>query len=72
VTDAPSEACPRCGSAERIPIAYGMLSADTFEAARRGELALGDCVVETDRNGRVIHSAWRRQCGHDYGRIGLQ
>jgi hypothetical protein len=38
--------CPRCGSvAPLLPIAYGYPSLEMFEAARRGEIALGGCVV---------------------------
>jgi hypothetical protein len=36
--------CPRCGSAG-IPIVYGLPSHELFEAADRGEVALGGCEV---------------------------
>ncbi|UCH79180.1 MAG: hypothetical protein JSU81_04330 [Candidatus Coatesbacteria bacterium] len=35
-------ACPKCGSDENvIPIVYGYPSEELFEAAERGEVALG-------------------------------
>lgn len=37
--------CPRCGATEVVPIVYGYPSRTTFEAAARGEVALGGCVV---------------------------
>ena len=41
-----SAACPRCGAfAPMLPIVFGLPMAETFEAAERGEIALGGCVV---------------------------
>jgi hypothetical protein len=37
--------CPRCG-ARAIPILRGLPSLEAFEAAGRGEVALGGCVVD--------------------------
>jgi hypothetical protein len=40
--------CPACGGAG-IPILYGLpVAADLFEAADRGEVALGGCVINLD------------------------
>lgn len=39
--------CPRCG-ARAIPILRGLPSLEAFEAADRGEIALGGCVVTDD------------------------
>lgn len=39
--------CPRCGSAAR-EIVYGLPSLELFEAADRGEVALGGCGVVED------------------------
>lgn len=36
--------CPRCGALP-TPIAYGYPSVEMFEAAERGEVLLGGCVV---------------------------
>lgn len=37
--------CPRCSSAS-IPIVYGLPGFEVFEAADRGEVRLGGCVVD--------------------------
>jgi hypothetical protein len=37
--------CPRCGSAEAIPIVYGYPTPEAFEASERGEFRLGGCVI---------------------------
>ena len=38
--------CPRCGvDAPMIPIVFGYPIPETFEAADRGEVILGGCVV---------------------------
>ena len=41
----PPQACPTCGSTEAIPIAYGYPSTEMAEAAERGEISLGGCVI---------------------------
>ena len=38
------EVCRRCGS-PLTPVAYGYPTLETFEAAERGEVLLGGCVV---------------------------
>lgn len=40
--------CPRCGGGT-IPIVYGFPALETFEAAERGEVRLGGCVVLGDQ-----------------------
>jgi transposase-like protein len=41
--------CPRCHSSEQVvPIIYGYPSEELFEAADRGEVKLGGCVVTGD------------------------
>jgi hypothetical protein len=37
--------CPACGSTDAIRIAYGYPSAEMFEAAERGDIRLGGCVI---------------------------
>lgn len=37
--------CPACRASMLRPILYGYPSAEGFEAADRGEVALGGCVV---------------------------
>lgn len=39
--------CPRCG-ALGLPIVYGLPGPDLFEAAERGEVALGGCELSFD------------------------
>ena len=50
---APKHACPGCSGAS-IPIFYGLPAYELFEAAERGEVALGGCEI-TDEPAR-------RQC----------
>jgi hypothetical protein len=42
---APSS-CPQCGGRRLIPIAYGLPGPELFEAAERGEVILGGCLVD--------------------------
>ncbi len=38
--------CPRCGAAiQPVPVLYGYPTHEAFEAAERGEIRLGGCVV---------------------------
>ena len=38
--------CPRCGAfAPMLPIKFGLPSHELFEAAERGEVVLGGCLV---------------------------
>lgn len=37
--------CPRCGSTDAIRILYGYPAFEMFEAAERGEIRLGGCMV---------------------------
>lgn len=40
--------CAHCGSDRLVPIIYGMPAPDAFEAAERGEIALGGCILDED------------------------
>jgi len=40
-----SEACPRCGSAEVIPIVYGLPGPGLVRDCEAGEVELGGCCV---------------------------
>ncbi len=40
--------CPECGSEDVIPIAYGKPGAELAEAAERGEVFLGGCMISED------------------------
>ena len=43
-----AERCPQCGCS-LTPIAYGYPGVEMFEAAERGEILLGGCVVVDGR-----------------------
>jgi hypothetical protein len=38
-------AFPACGAQTAVPIVYGLPGPDIFEAAERGEVAIGGCVI---------------------------
>lgn len=40
--------CPTCGAAAVVRILYGLPSHEAFEAAERGEVMLGGCMVSPD------------------------
>ena len=53
--------CPKCGNDSGIPIAYGLPGIELMDAAQRGEVALGGCIVMPD------NPDWRctdAACGH--------
>lgn len=53
--------CPACRAAEVIPIAYGFPGPPLMEAADRGQVALGGCVVHDDM------PEWRcAECGDEF------
>jgi hypothetical protein len=37
--------CPSCAATDLVPIVYGYPDSELFEAADRGEVAIGGCVV---------------------------
>ena len=45
ITRTPLRPCPQCGSTDAIRIAYGYPSFEMSEAANRGEIRLGGCVI---------------------------
>ena len=52
--------CPICGG-QGVRIAYGLPNAELFEAAERGEVALGGCVIDKNDRNRRCH-----ECGHEW------
>lgn len=53
--------CPECGGKEVLPILYGMPPAEIGEAAERGQVVLGGCVITGD------DPNWRcAVCGHQW------
>jgi hypothetical protein len=62
--------CPKCGSTDSIPFAYGYPERQLFEAAQRGEVAVGGRALQHDKDGRVISPAWKcKACGTPHGRF---
>ena len=56
--------CPRCGESTR-PIVYGLPGPDLIDASRRGEVAIGGCIVHEDA------PTWScPTCGESGGRLG--
>ena len=54
--------CPQCGSAEVIPIVYGFPGHRMLEKAKRGQIALGGCVISGD------DPQWQcSSCRHSWG-----
>ena len=41
----PLPPCPRCGASAALRILYGYPTPEAFEAAERGELAIGGCMI---------------------------
>lgn len=55
-------ACPQCGrNDEVVPILYGMPASETLEAAERGELQIGGCVIDDDQPTRFC-----KRCQHAF------
>ena len=48
MTDAAPSTCPTCGSDRVVPVVYGMPGFELGEAADRGELVLGGCLISED------------------------
>lgn len=40
--------CPECGSSDTIPIQYGFPSPEMMNAADKGKIRLGGCVIKND------------------------
>ncbi len=57
-------ACPNCGARQAIPILYGLPSPAMQEAADRGEIVLGGCVIAPE------FPIWLCPvCEHRWGRL---
>lgn len=52
-------ACPRCGVAAVVPVAYGMPAGGMIEAARRHEIILGGCCLPGDASHGCTACGWR-------------
>jgi hypothetical protein len=56
--------CPKCGSTNTVPIAYGFPTPEAIEAARAGKIELGGCIIEDDMPTRAC-----KACGHTWGAL---
>lgn len=56
--------CASCGSSDTIAIAYGFPEPEMFEAAERGEIDLGGCMIFDDN---PTHRC--RACNTTFGRF---
>jgi hypothetical protein len=52
--------CPDCHSDDVVPILYGYPSTQAYEAAARGELLLGGCILEPTNPRWSCRSCGRR------------
>ena len=55
------QSCPRCAHQDWRSIVYGLPSFDLFQAADRGEVVLGGCMVEDEQP-----SARCGNCGQEW------
>ena len=53
--------CPECGSGDVVPIEYGLPGPEMMQAAGRGEVHLGGCVVAPDSPDLRCGA-----CGHEW------
>jgi hypothetical protein len=58
ISEVQDDACPKGGQHDPIRIAYGFPSGDMFEAADRGEIVLGGCLIS-----RSSPTTSCRKCG---------
>ena len=56
--------CPQCSSDEVLPILYGMPTDEAVERSRRGEVALGGCMVFPDAPEYTC-----KNCGHEWREV---
>lgn len=59
----PELRCPRCASADPLPIVYGSPRPEHIRAALRGEIALGGEVHAAPRHAYECRS---EHCGHTF------
>jgi hypothetical protein len=53
--------CPRCGSADVLPIRYGYPGPEMVEDWHAGRIALGGCMIHPDYPDHAC-----RGCGHEW------
>ena len=52
-----SRVCPVCGG-KLVPIVYGDPMVEIWEMSKRGEVVLGGCCIEVDKNGNSLMPEW--------------
>ncbi len=52
--------CPECGSTDIVRIMYGLPTIETEQAAQRGEVALGGCVINAAQPERLCRTCGQR------------
>ena len=57
--------CPRCGAVS-VPIVYGLPSYELFDAADRGEVALGGCCVIIGGDPQPTRACRGVDCGLEF------
>ncbi|MFT8348850.1 hypothetical protein [Clostridium saccharoperbutylacetonicum] len=58
----PKKKCPACGATDTIKILYDEPTYESCEAAERGEIALGGCLIS-----EVSPKRYCKACGEDFG-----
>jgi hypothetical protein len=61
------ESCPNCDTANALEIVYGFASAEMFDSAFSGLIALGGCTYTADSPAFRCRS---NECGTEWGRWG--
>lgn len=59
--------CDACGGTSVVPVIYGLPTEEAFESARRGEIALGGCIVDFDNPTLACTSCgWNNRYNFDH------
>ena len=53
--------CPKCGCVDYLPILYGFISTENYKKARKKELVIGGCCMESDPPNKQC-----KNCGENY------
>jgi hypothetical protein len=51
------QTCPICGG-NVVPIVYGDPMEEIWEMSKRGEVVLGGCCIEVDKEGNSLMPEW--------------
>jgi len=61
------EICPRCDTENPLEIVYGFASAEMFDSALAGHIALGGCTFDDDS---PAYRCRKSDCESEWGRWG--